>query len=95
MTDIATEIRKILADHLGVEEVQVTDHARLGEDLGADSLDRIEIVMSCEERFGIAISNGAARTVKTVRDAIRCVEAALAAPPAEPRYALRLLQALR
>ncbi len=55
MNDVATEVRDILVFHLGADERRLTDDARLTEDLGADSLDVVEIVMSCEERFAIAI----------------------------------------
>lgn len=77
MTDIAAEIRDILVFHLGVEEARLTDGTRL-EDLGADSLDLVEIVMSCEEKFDIEIPNPVATRFTTVGDAVRFVEAELA-----------------
>jgi acyl carrier protein len=58
--DIAAEVRDILVFHLGAEEAQITDDARLIEDLGADSLDVVEIVRSCEEKFDIDIPTRAA-----------------------------------
>jgi acyl carrier protein len=95
VSDIASEVRDILAFHLGVEPARLTDEARLAKDLGADSLDVVEIVMSCEERFGVEIPNKAATRLVTVADAIRCVETQLAAaaaevePPARPVHRLR------
>ena len=79
VTDIGTEVRDILAFHLGADGSRLTDDTRLFEDLGADSLDVIEIVMSCEERFGVEIPNRAATGLATVGDAVRCVEAQVAA----------------
>src|SRR5262245_9206108 len=55
VTDIAAQVRDILVFHLGVDERRLSDETRLAEDLGADSLDIVETVMSCEERFEIAI----------------------------------------
>src|SRR5258707_14620426 len=78
MTDIAAGVRDILIFHLGAEEALLTDDARLAEDLGADSLDLVEIAMSCEERFDIAIPNRVATGLATVGDAVRFVEAELA-----------------
>ena len=77
MTDIGAEVRDILVFHLGIEEARLVDGARLQQDLGADSLDLVEILMSCEERFGVEIPNRAAENLATVGDAIRCVEAQL------------------
>lgn len=79
MSDIGAEVRDILSFHLGAEGAQLTDDMRLHEDLGADSLDVVEIVMSCEERFGVEIPNRAATALNTVGDAVRCVESQLAA----------------
>lgn len=94
VTDIAAEIRDILVLHLGADEARLTDDARLVEDLGADSLDVIEIVMSCEERFCIDIPNRVAGRLATVGDAVRFIEAAIAASadreperPVRPRLA--------
>lgn len=75
MSDIASEIRDALVFHLGVEEARLADDARLAEDLGADSLDLVEIMMSCEEKFEIEIPDRVAVGLATVGDAIRCVEA--------------------
>lgn len=81
VTDIGAEVRDILVFHLGTDESRLVDGARLQEDLGADSLDLVEILMSCEERFGVEIPNRAAGSLATVGDAVRCVEAQLAAVP--------------
>jgi acyl carrier protein len=75
VSDISAEVREILAFHLGADGSRLTDDSRLLEDLGADSLDVVEIVMSCEERFGVAIPNRLATRLATVGDAVRCVEA--------------------
>ena len=73
MSDISAEVREILAFHLGADGSHLMDDTRL-EALGADSLDVVEIVMSCEERFGVEIPNRAATGLATVGDAVRCVE---------------------
>ncbi len=70
MTDIAAEVRDILVFHLGSEEAALTDNARLIEDLGADSLDVVEVVMSFEERFNIDIPNHLATEFVTVGAAV-------------------------
>lgn len=100
MSDIGAEVRDVLAFHLGADQQRLTDDTRLHEELGADSLDVIEIVMSCEERFGVMIPNRAASGLATVGDAVRCVEAQLEAQvtPAKPervRRTWRLSAALR
>jgi acyl carrier protein len=97
VSDVASEFREILVFHLGVEPKRLTDAARLKEDLGADSLDRVEIVMSCEERFDIEIPNQSTGQFTTVGDAVRYLEGRLSAPPvaAEQHGASRLLSALR
>jgi acyl carrier protein len=91
VTDIAAQVRDILVFHLGADERRLSDETRLAEDLGADSLDIVEIVMSCEERFGIDVPTRVARRLATVGDAVRHVEAALAATEAEPPPARRPL----
>ena len=70
VTDIAAEVRDILVFHLGSEEAKLTDNAKLIEDLGADSLDVVEVVMSFEEKFNIDIPNHMATEFVTVGDAI-------------------------
>jgi acyl carrier protein len=78
MNNVAAEVRDILVFHLGADERRITDDARLREDLGADSLDVVEIVMSCEERFAIAIPNRVATRLATVGDTVRFIESRLA-----------------
>lgn len=68
--DIADRVRKIVVEHLGVEDDKVTDGANFIDDLGADSLDTVELVMAFEEEFGIEIPDDAAEKIVTVKDAI-------------------------
>ena len=68
--DISGKVKKIVADHLGVEEEKVTDEASLG----ADSLDTVELVMAFEEEFGSEISDSEAEKILTVGDAIKFIE---------------------
>ena len=68
--DINAKVKKIVADHLGVEEEKVTDEASFIDDLGADSLDTVELVMAFEEEFGCEIPDDAAEKILTVKDAI-------------------------
>ena len=64
MTDTANRVKKIVAEHLGVEESKVTENASFIDDLGADSLDTVELVMAFEEEFGIEIkAEDAGKTV--------------------------------
>ena len=70
MSDIADRVKKIVAEHLGVEEEKVTENASFIEDLGADSLDTVELVMAFEEEFGLEIPDDAAEKIQTVKDAI-------------------------
>ncbi|MGH8432729.1 MAG: acyl carrier protein [Solimonas sp.] len=82
MGDIAAGIREILFLHLGCDRAQLTDDARLAADLGADSLDIVEVMMSCEERFDIDIPTDVAASLRTVGDAVAYVTARVAG--AEP-----------
>lgn len=75
MSDIAERVKKIVIDHLGVEAVKVTENAAFIDDLGADSLDTVELVMAFEEEFGIEISDDAAEKILTVKDAIDYIQA--------------------
>ncbi len=68
--DIAERVKKIVVEHLGVDEVKVTDTASFIDDLGADSLDTVELVMAFEEEFGCEIPDDAAEKIVTVKDAI-------------------------
>ena len=70
MSDIAERVKKIVVEHLGVDESKVTEGASFIDDLGADSLDTVELVMAFEEEFGIEIPDDAAEKIQTVGDAI-------------------------
>ena len=72
--DISSKVKKMVADHLGVEEVKVTEEANFVDDLGADSLDTVELVMAFEEEFGSEISDSEAEKILTVGDAIKFIE---------------------
>ena len=72
--EIAGKVKKIVADHLGVEETKVTEEASFIDDLGADSLDTVELVMAFEEEFGSEISDTEAEKILTVGDAIKFIE---------------------
>jgi acyl carrier protein len=74
MSDIAERVRKIVVEHLGVEEEKVTDSASFIDDLGADSLDTVELVMAFEEEFGIEIPDDAAETIQTFGDAVEFIK---------------------
>lgn len=70
MSDIAERVKKIVVDHLGVEEDKVVESASFIDDLGADSLDTVELVMAFEEEFNIEIPDDAAEKIQTVGDAV-------------------------
>ena len=70
MSEIETEVKQIVVEHLGIDESKVTPEAKFIDDLGADSLDTVELVMAFEEKFGIEIPDDAAETILTVKDAI-------------------------
>lgn len=70
MSDIAERVKKIVVEHLGVDAAKVTDNASFIDDLGADSLDTVELVMAFEEEFGVEIPDDAAEKIVTVKDAI-------------------------
>ena len=70
MSDIAERVKKIVVEHLGVEEEKVVEAASFIDDLGADSLDTVELVMAFEEEFGVEIPDDAAEKILTVKDAI-------------------------
>ena len=72
--DISSKVKKMVADHLGVEELKVTEEANFVDDLGADSLDTVELVMAFEEEFGSEISDSEAEKIITVGDAIKFIE---------------------
>ena len=75
MSDVADRVKKIVVEHLGVEEAKVTAEASFIDDLGADSLDTVELVMAFEEAFGVEIPEEAAEKIGTDKDAIEYIEA--------------------
>jgi acyl carrier protein len=79
MSDVAERVKKIVVEHLGVDADKVVDGANFRADLGADSLDTVELVMAFEEEFGVEIPDDAAETIVTVGDAIKFLEKASAA----------------
>ena len=70
MSDVAERVKKLVVEHLGVDADNVVDNANFIYDLGADSLDAVELVMTFEEEFGVEIPNDVAETIVTVGDAI-------------------------
>ena len=76
MSDIAERVKKIVVEHLGVDESKVTDSASFIDDLGADSLDTVELVMAFEEEFGCEIPDDAAEKIVTVKDAVNFIDKA-------------------
>ena len=75
MSDIADRVKKIVVEHLGVEEAKVVESASFIDDLGADSLDTVELVMAFEEEFGCEIPDDAAEKIQSVQDAVDFVSA--------------------
>ena len=75
MSEIASKVQKIIVDKLGVEESEVTPTASFTNDLGADSLDTVELIMEFEKEFGISIPDDQAEKIQTVGDAISYIEA--------------------
>src|SRR5213075_290913 len=75
MSDVADRVKKIVVEHLGVEEGKVTENASFIDDLGADSLDTVELVMAFEEEFGCEIPDDAAEKIVTLKDAVNFIEA--------------------
>ena len=74
MSETAERVKKIVVEHLGVENEKVTEEASFIDDLGADSLDTVELVMAFEEEFGCEIPDDAAEKILTVKDAISYIE---------------------
>ena len=70
MSDVAKRVKEIVAEQLGVDEAQVVSEASFMEDLGADSLDTVELVMALEEEFDIEIPDEDAEKIQTVQDAV-------------------------
>ena len=74
MSDIRSKVIAIIVDKLNVEESEVTDGASFTNDLGADSLDTVELIMEFEKQFGIPIPDDQAETIQTVGDAVSYIE---------------------
>ena len=74
MSEVQDQVKKIVVDHLGIDEAKVVPEAKFIDDLGADSLDTVELVMAFEEEFGSEISDSEAEKILTVGDAIKFIE---------------------
>jgi len=74
MSDVAERVKKIVVEHLGVDADKVVESANFIDDLGADSLDTVELVMAFEEEFGVEIPDDQAETIVTVGDAVKFLE---------------------
>ena len=74
MSDIPERVKKIVIEHLGVDEEKVTETASFIDDLGADSLDTVELVMAFEEEFNIEIPDDIAEKITTIKEAIEHIE---------------------
>ena len=72
--DIKSKIKKIVADHLGIDEAKINEESSFIDDLGADSLDTVELVMAFEEEFGSEISDSEAEKILTLGDAVKFIE---------------------
>lgn len=73
MSEVAERVKKIVIEHLGVDADKVSETASFIDDLGADSLDTVELVMAFEEEFGCEIPDDAAETILTVGDAVKFI----------------------
>ena len=74
MSNLEEQVMQIVVDHLGIDESKVKPESKFIDDLGADSLDTVELVMAFEEKFDIEIPDDAAGTILTVQDAINYIE---------------------
>ncbi|MCE9522108.1 MAG: acyl carrier protein [Alphaproteobacteria bacterium] len=74
MSDVADRVKKIVIEHLNVEAEKVTENASFIDDLGADSLDTVELVMAFEEEFNVEIPDDAAESIVTVGDAVKFIK---------------------
>ena len=72
--EISNKVKKIVADHLGIEEAKVTEQSSFIDDLGADSLDTVELVMAFEEEFGLDIPDEEAEKITTIQSAVDWIE---------------------
>ncbi len=77
MSNVAERVKKIIIEHLGVEDAKVVETASFIDDLGADSLDTVELVMAFEEEFSVEIPDDAAEKIQTVGDAVKFISQAL------------------
>ena len=75
MSEIQDQVKKIVVDHLGIDESKVIPEAKFIDDLGADSLDTVELVMAFEEEFGCEIPDDAAEKIVTLKDAVSYLSA--------------------
>ena len=75
MSEIQDQVKKIVVDHLGIDESKVVPEAKFIDDLGADSLDTVELVMAFEEEFGCEIPDDAAEKIVTLKDAVTYLSA--------------------
>ena len=76
MSDVAEKVKAIIVDKLGVDESEVTNEANFTNDLGADSLDTVELIMEFEKEFDIQIPDDKAEAISTVGDAVSFIESA-------------------
>lgn len=74
MSDVAERVKKIVVEHLGVDDAKVVEGASFIDDLGADSLDTVELVMAFEEEFNVEIPDDAAEKIQTVGDAVKFIK---------------------
>ena len=74
MSEVSNQVKQIVVDHLGIDESKVNPESKFIDDLGADSLDTVELVMAFEEKFGIEIPDDAAETIQTVQNAIDYIQ---------------------
>ena len=74
MSEVFDKVKKIVVENLGVEESKVTETSNFVEDLGADSLDQVELVMAFEEEFGVEIPDDVAEKITTVQKAVEYIE---------------------
>ena len=74
MSEVEIQVKQIVVDHLGIDDSKVTPESKFIDDLGADSLDTVELGMAFEEKFGIEIPDDAAETIHTVQNAIDYIE---------------------
>lgn len=79
MADVESKVKQVIVDKLGVEESQVTISASFTNDLGADSLDTVELIMEFEKVFGISIEDSEAEKLQTVGDAVSYISSKVAA----------------